>query len=102
MVKGIEAGKRKPVRRMANSMILENKIQRGESARLKVGYGQRIQDLARFPSSKPPVYKLLSLSYLQVAGGLSRSINAGSALKNSNISVQEIKSLPFCLLVFQS
>ena len=93
MGKGIGAWKRKPVRRMANSMILEYKIQRGESARLKVGYGQRIQDLVLFPSSKQPVYKLTSMSYLQVVGGLSRSINGGSALKNPNISVQEIKSL---------
>lgn len=83
-------------------MILEHKIQGGESARLKVGYGQRIQDLARFPSSKQPFYKLMNMSYLQVAGGLSRSINVGSALKNPNISVQEIKSLKFCLLVSQS
>lgn len=80
-------------------MILEHKIQGGESARLKVGYGQRIQDLARFPSSKQPIYKLMNMSYLQVAGGLSRSINVGSALKSPNISEQEIKSLKFCLLV---
>lgn len=76
-------------------MILEHKIQRGESARLKVGYGQRIQDLAHFPSSTQPVYKLMNMSYLQVAGGLSRSINVGSALKHPNISAQEIKSLQF-------
>ena len=74
---------------MANSMILEYKIQRGESARLKVGYGQRIQDLVLLPSSKQPVYKLTSMSYLQVAGGLIRSINGGSALKNPNISYKK-------------
>lgn len=61
-------------------MILEHKIQRGESARLKVGYGQRIQDLARFPSSKQPAYKLMNMSYLQVAGG-QESINVGSIKK---------------------
>ena len=44
----------------------------------------------------------MSMSYLQAAGGLSRSINVGRALKNPNISVQEIKTLQFCLLVFQS
>lgn len=41
----------------------------------------------------------MSVSYLQIVGGLSRSINVGRALETPNISVKEIKSLQFWLLI---
>lgn len=67
-----------------------------------VGQGSSLKNQACFQSCTQPIYKLLSMSYLQVVSDLSRSVEVDGAFKNPNISAQKIRSLPFWLPAFQS
>lgn len=60
-----------------------------------VGQGSSIKNQACFQSCTQPIYKLLSMSYLQVVSDLSRSVKVDGAFKNPNISAQKIRSLQF-------